>query len=355
MSGTLQQAKFRYTNEAVGLFVLMAVLVFAAALLYSGQVRKWFKPGETLKVVLPQDGLFGLMEGSSVEILGTVAGEVTDIIIDPNQRIYADVRIDREMVPFVRKDSTAVIRKTFGIAGDAYLDISRGFGQPLDWEEAVIIAVADRKATESIGELIDEMRAKVFPVIDDAHEAIRVFLAVAKELTASGDEFEQLLASLNSISGKISRGEGSIGRLLTEDQLVKDLENLISQISQELKHVDPILSDLKVTMRNVSELSVNINEQSKDLPQISQSFKDTLASVEAVMADLSRSTPQLPKIAKNVSDATDSVPVLVLQIQQVMVDLELLIKQLQSHWLFGGKPQETPGRSYRITPLEVNP
>jgi phospholipid/cholesterol/gamma-HCH transport system substrate-binding protein len=101
---TLDQTRFRYTNEAVGLFVLAAVLVFASALLYSGQVRKWFRPGETLKVVLPQEGLFGLSQGSTVEILGTAAGEVVDIVIDPNQRMYADVNIDKDMVPFIRSD-----------------------------------------------------------------------------------------------------------------------------------------------------------------------------------------------------------------------------------------------------------
>ena len=85
MREPLQQPKFRYTNEIVGLFVLGTMLVFVAAMLYSGQVRKWLKPGETLKVVLPEAGLFGLTAGSKVEILGTVAGEVTDIVIDPNR------------------------------------------------------------------------------------------------------------------------------------------------------------------------------------------------------------------------------------------------------------------------------
>ena len=355
MSATPQHPKFRYTNEAVGLFVLGAVLVFVVALLYSGQVRKWFKPGETLKVVLPEQGLFGLTQGSNVEILGTVAGEVTDIVIDPNQNMYADVRIDQEMVPFVRSDSSATIRKTFGVAGDAYLEISRGLGEPLDWEEAVIVSVSDRKATESVGEMIDELRTKIFPVIDDSHEAIKIFLEVAKNLQDSGDEFKALLVSLQSISGKLSRGEGSIGRLLTEDQLARDLENVISRLNQDLKHVDPILTDLKVMTRNVSELSGTINEQSKKLPEISESFKNTLASVETVMTDLSQTTRQLPKIASNVSDTSDSLPVLILQLQQVMAELERLVKQLQSHWLLGGRSSAVPDQPSRITPLEVTP
>ena len=355
MSATLQQLKFRYTNEAVGLFVLGAVLFFIVALLYSGQVRKWLKPGETLKVVLPEQGLFGLTVGSNVEILGTVAGEVTDIVIDPNQKMYAEARIDKEMVPFVRSDSKAVIHKTFGIAGDAYLNISRGSGEPLDWEEAVIIASSDRKAVDSVGSMIEELRTKIFPVIDDSHEAIQIFLEITKDLQNSGDDLKALLANLDLISGKLSRGEGSIGRLLTEDQLARDLENLIAKLNQDLKHVDPILTDLKVMTRNVSELSGTINEQSKELPELSRSFKNTLASVEAVMSDLSQTTQQLPKIARNVGDTSNSLPVLILQIQEVMAELEVLVKQIQSHWLLGGGTPTAQDQPSRITPLEVNP
>ncbi|MGD8408709.1 MAG: hypothetical protein PVF86_15620, partial [Desulfobacterales bacterium] len=86
MKETLGQPKFRYTNETVGLFVLISLLIFVAGLIYSGQVRKWFNPGETLKVVLPDEGLFGLAEGSAVEILGTKAGEVRDIVINPDEK-----------------------------------------------------------------------------------------------------------------------------------------------------------------------------------------------------------------------------------------------------------------------------
>ena len=63
-----------------------------------------------------------------------------------NEKMHAEVRIDSEMAVFVRSDSKATIRRTFGSAGDAYLEITRGFGEPLDWEFAVINAVSDRKA-----------------------------------------------------------------------------------------------------------------------------------------------------------------------------------------------------------------
>ena len=348
MKETLPQPKFRYTNETVGLFVLMTLLIFVAGLIYSGQVRKWFNPGETLKVVLPDDGLFGLTEGSTVEILGTKAGEVRDIVINPDQKIHANVRIDSEMAVFVRSDSKATIRKTFGIAGDAYLEITRGFGEPLDWEYAVITVKSDRKTSDSLAELIEELRAKILPVIDDAHKAILMLTSVAKDLQNPDKGVQQLLENLNSITDKIDSGEGTIGRLLTEDKLVRDLETLTARMG-------PILDDLKTTMQNVSAFSAEFDMQTGDIPEITRSLKKTLASMEMVMKDLSQATPQLPKIVKNVGDTTDTVPVLVLQVQQVMVELERLIKQLQSHWLLGGGSGESSPAAARLSPLEVSP
>ena len=140
MREALPKTRFRYTNETVGLFVLVTLLIFITGLIYSGQIRKWFNPGETLKVVLPDDGLFGLAEGSAVEILGTRAGQIQEIVINPDQKIHAIARIDSDMTVFVRSDSRASIRRTFGIAGDAFLEITRGHGAQLDWEFAVLTA-----------------------------------------------------------------------------------------------------------------------------------------------------------------------------------------------------------------------
>jgi hypothetical protein len=39
----------------------------------------------------------------------------------------------------------------------------------------------------------------------------------------------------------------------------------------------------------------------------------------------------------------------------VIVELELLIQQLQSHWLFGGGASQPPQTTDRISPLEVSP
>lgn len=349
------QTTFRYANHLVGVIALLTVLMFAVSFMFSGRVRQWLNPGARLKVILPSAGLFGLSEGAVVEILGTKAGQVRRIVIDPQQQMYADVQIQNNMKGFVRSDSSAVIRKRFGVAGDSFLDISRGFKAPLDWEYAVITATADRAPTESVGELLEELRSKIFPMIDDTQSVISALLAVVKQIQNPQGDLQQFLVNINTISGKISRGEGLVGRLLFEEKLVDDIEQMVVLLKNSLQRLDPLLEDLKNTSGNVSQISTRINEQTGDLPEIIHSLKKALVSVQAVMNDLSRATPQLPRIAANVGQATDSVPVLLLQAQQVMAELESLIKQLQSHWLLGGSAPGTQQTPSRISPAEVNP
>jgi phospholipid/cholesterol/gamma-HCH transport system substrate-binding protein len=355
VSSTFQHTRFRYVNQAVGVFVILTVIIFAAAFLFSGQVREWLDPGERLRVILPADGLFGLAQGAEVEILGTTAGKVLDIVINPDQQMHADVQIQSDMKAFVRRDSVAVIRKRFGVAGDSYLDIARGFGEPLDWEFAVISASADRAPTESIGEILDEVRTKIFPVIDDTRQAMRLFLAVVEDLQNPQGDLQQLFANLKTVSGKIARGEGVVGRLLAEEKMMDDFLALLDRLNKNMTRFDPLIDDLSTTIGNVAKLSAKINEQSKDLPEITLKLKELLVSVQGVMDDFSRTTPQLPRIAENMSEATDNVPVLMLQTQLVMAELEQLIKQLQSHWLLGGKTGEKLPTNARISPLEVRP
>jgi phospholipid/cholesterol/gamma-HCH transport system substrate-binding protein len=352
---TYQHTRFRYANQAVGVFVILTVIIFFTAFLFSGQVREWLDPGERIKVILPSDGLFGLAEGAEVEILGTRAGKVIRIVISPDQQMHAEVQIQSDMKAFVRRDSTAVIRKKYGVAGDSFLYISRGSGEPLDWKYAVITAVADRAPTESMGAILDDLRAKVFPILEDTGQAIRGFQAIVKELQDPEGDMQQLFANLNIISAKISRGEGTLGRLLSEDALIKEVEALISLLNENMARLDPLFNELETTVANVSKISANINKPTKDLPEVTLKLKEVLGSVKTVMDDLSKTTPQLPRIAENMRDATDSIPVLMLETQQVMAELEQLLKQLQSSWLLGGKSGQKSRASTRISPLEVKP
>jgi phospholipid/cholesterol/gamma-HCH transport system substrate-binding protein len=287
-----EPVRFRYASEATGLIVLLALVLFAAAVIQAGVLRDLFRPSVVLRVILPEEGVGGLGRGAAVDILGTKAGEVTRIVIDPGQQMHAEVRLEESMQPYVRHDSQAVIRKRFGVAGDSYLDISRGAGEPLDWSYAVVTATLERPPTENLGAVIDEVRQKVLPIIDETHRSV------------------QLLASM---MGRLERGEGAVGRLLTDDSLVRDLEATIA----------------------------NAKDSTQAIPALLQRVEKSLADVQKISRDLARATPQLPQIARNVEETSKNLPMLLLQTRASAAELQQLVVQLRGHWMFGGGPQGT--------------
>ena len=345
----------RYASELVGTLILVALIVFVLALFVGGRVNEWLNPGLNVRIVMPSQGLFGLSEGGSAEILGSKAGEVRRIVIQPDESIYAEVHIIDGMSDFVRRDSEVTIRKRFGVAGDSYLDITRGRGQPLDEEFAVLDARIDRAASTSAGELLAEIRDKAMPVIDDAASTIRSLAALTEGLGNPDGDLQQTLANLNTISGRIARGEGAFGRLMVEDTLIRELETLVAGLNQTLGGMGPVLDELQVTVHNIAVMSEAIGAQSEAIPEVTRRMGSVLDSVDEIMKDLKRTTPQLPRIARSMAETTESLPVLLLQTQQTVAELELLIRQLRASWLVGGSVDEPPKRSSRISPLEVTP
>src|SRR4029077_3456937 len=162
--------------------------------------------------------------GAEVQVLGTRAGEIRRIVIDPSQRMHAVARVEDQMRPFIRRDSPVSIRRQFGVAGAAYIDISRGTGAELDWSYAVVSASSDRAPTDTLGQMVDELRAKILPLIDDIQKAVLAFTMVAQRVVDPKGPLEQALASAASIAGRVEKGEGVAGRLVANDKLAADLE-----------------------------------------------------------------------------------------------------------------------------------
>jgi len=353
MNGNASTSTAAPRHELVGVITLVALVLGAAAFLSAGQVQQWLNPGKELKVVLPDEGLFGLAEGAEVQVLGTTAGRVSRIVIEPDQQIHADIRIRNDMASFIRSDSTAAIRKRFGVAGEAYLAIERGTGAKLDWEYAVIEAVADTAPTESLQKIVNELRTRVIPLVDQAEEGLAAWTRLGQTLGREEGDVLQMVSSLRTITRRLEEGEGSAGRLLTNDQLVVQMEQALAGLNEHMKDLEPILADLKETTDNTANISEELNLQVESLPEIAKNLREMLDSLNTVMQDMRQTTPRLPAIAENVEKTSRDLPSLIAQTETMLLELETLIKQLQSNWLIGGQ-REQPAPE-RISPLEIEP
>jgi phospholipid/cholesterol/gamma-HCH transport system substrate-binding protein len=350
----MQARRDRRRRILLGAFVLVALALFVISMLQANAVREWFNPSRNLRLVLPDEGLFGLGEGAKIEILGTTAGKITKIVIDPNEKIHAEAKIKPDMGPFVRRDSKAIIRKTFGVAGEAYLEITRGYGEEMDWDYAVLSAAPDRAPTDSIGEIMEDVRSRVIPILTQAERAITALADLTESFSNPEGSLQVMLGDISALTTRIEQGEGSLGHLLADDATARQFESLLGNANDTVAALGPILEEIQTTAEQIASVSQSINAQSKDLPEINAKISSILASLDGVMRDLRKTSPELPKITRDVSAATASVPVLMGMTQQTLAELETLLRQLRSSWLLGGGGAP-PSSDARLPSREVRP
>ncbi len=318
--------KLRHADEWVGLVVVVAVVLFLGLILQAGVLRDWFRPVSTLRVVLPPTGSSGLSVGAEVQVLGTRAGTVRHIVISPNQQMYAEAEIDDQARAFIRRDSKAIIRKSFGVAGAAFLDVTRGSGPELDWRYAVIEAATERDPTEDIGAMIDQVREKVFPILDDAG---------------------RITHGMAELVDNVNKGQGNLGVLLKDETLARNAEDMAAQARAAMTQLEAIT-------RDIGAIVASARTGDAGVPALLKRTDETLATLQTAMKSLSAGAERLPQIARNVEGGTENLGSLMTQTQQTEHELDLLLTQLRGLWLLGGGGAPAP-KPTRLPATQVNP
>jgi phospholipid/cholesterol/gamma-HCH transport system substrate-binding protein len=111
------------------------------------------------------------------------------------------------------------------------------------------------KIAEKINRLADNVDSVVAANRENVTESIANIKEISAKLRTSAD-------NLNEISGKIARGEGSIGKLVNDKTTVDNL-------NAALKSAEGGMESLKNTLGRTERWRLNINIRSEALPQLS--------------------------------------------------------------------------------------
>src|SRR5688572_27769195 len=291
-----ERFKFRHVHAITGTFVLLVMGVLIAALMFTGRSQRWLIGNVTLRIVLPEAGAAGIRQGSEVYFLGTLMGGVSDVSVDPAGRMYAQVNIRRDFFLFVRSDSSAVVKRKFGVVGDAYFEITRGHGHPLPEKNARI--VCNEQLPSPLESAVDEIRREAVPALKKLTAGLETWTVLGSNLFASQARLDQLLERADGIAANLQDGKGTVGQLLTDPETADELKLL-------LQNANRAMNELQGTLTNLQQASGNVQLASTNLPALSEAF-----GKEAV-----------------------GLPGLVLQSQTSMRELERLVAAMQRHWL----------------------
>jgi phospholipid/cholesterol/gamma-HCH transport system substrate-binding protein len=290
--------KFRHVNELAGFFVLAVVALVVVGALLCARSQRWFSRTYAFDVLLPEKGSFGVGRGSEIFILGVSAGSVYGIDVGDDGRIRAHVKVRSDFQRFVRTDSVATINKVFGVAGDSYMEITRGTRAPLPAHGATIPCESSEELPAMMEATLTELRAEVIPVVKKAGTTWDTWTGLASDLRQTQGQLNQLVTRLDGLAAGLEEGKGTAGKLLTDPALMDDTANLLARANAALGQL-----------------------------------QGTITNIDVVVQDLHTSAAPLPQVTGALAAEAKDLPGLVQQTQQSMRELERLIEGLQRTWL----------------------
>ncbi len=213
-------------------FILLAVMVFSISDFYTTQAQY------TYPLRIRFSYVSGIEVGAPVRLAGVKVGEVRVVRTyrdEANQRTLAEVKVRVSKDAILETDSVAYIN-TLGFIGEKYLEIIPGTpgAETLGANDILIgkDSVPAEKLVEAGYDAVKQMEktvAAVHEVIGDeaTQESLKSTFASSSDAM---DELKRLLAQSNEIMERVRKGEGTIGKLLMEEEIYKDVKETVADV-----------------------------------------------------------------------------------------------------------------------------
>ncbi len=214
----------------VGIFIFIGIVILSVIVFSIGNFYS-VKRGYTLKVLFSFAN--GISVGAPVRYAGVEVGEVQDI------EVYFD---EKENIPMIRlrvwvaqntwvnEDASATIN-TLGLLGEKYLEIIPGTREARLLKKDDTLRGKDPISTEELTRGTRETLAKVDKMIESINKVVgdEEFRASLKNTLAN---LETLSSELSEVMTVVRKGEGTIGKFLTDDKLYNDIDEMVLDIKK---------------------------------------------------------------------------------------------------------------------------
>jgi phospholipid/cholesterol/gamma-HCH transport system substrate-binding protein len=233
-----------WTDLRVGLFVLVGLFILGVGVLYITGTGV-LAPKYRVKTYLPE--VDGLTTGAPVKLDGVEIGNVDAIRMNPQpetrmRNIQLVLSLNRNFQDKVREDSQARL-VTEGLLGNRYVSISRGLtgtvipheGEIEGIEEAAMQQLFDR-SLELLSNLnvLSEHANHIITGIEEGKGTVGLLLTD-----------EELYHRANSLVGRaeelvtmVQTGQGTIGKLVASDELYRKVDSIVGRADNLMAAVE---------------------------------------------------------------------------------------------------------------------
>jgi phospholipid/cholesterol/gamma-HCH transport system substrate-binding protein len=273
-----------FQSIRVGIFfVLGLVLIYAV---YTVIGSRQFGGPEGYAIEAEFDDIRTITAGADVRMAGVRIGEVSGTKLSAGRGMVTLMIDDSVQIP---SDSIASIAMS-SLLGQHYVTIEYGQAADLLADGSEILAEAGADFNEILGQVQDlgeklNSMADSFSGLGDTGMG-ELFTNLNDLVVENRSRFDTVLANLEDITNKLNSSEGTLGKLINEEDLYTELMTVIGDLQGASKDMeealggareiiasvqagegtlgkllvdDTIASDLEVTMANMREFSDKLN------------------------------------------------------------------------------------------------
>lgn len=231
-------AMLSLTRLRVAALLLVALGVFGYAVYKLGESAKLFTSRYTLIAFVPNAN--GLREGGAVTVAGQLAGSIRSIQFlpvseDTTRHLRIVVELDEALREQVRADSRVMLR-TQGLLGDKVFDITPGTPRyrPLHQGDTLVLgAAADYEA------MLQRASTALAGMVSLTHDLRQITGFLTRGEGTMGqlltnrrlyDQFSEMLTRSSALLTRLQNPNGSLGRLLDDPSLYTDLTHMVASV-----------------------------------------------------------------------------------------------------------------------------
>lgn len=193
------------TNKIkLGIFVSLGIAILFLIIFFIGTNQNLFS--SKFKIHTNFRNVSGLQVGAQVRFSGISVGTVENIAIVNDSTVNVEAVMDKDVQKFIKKDSKASITSE-GVIGNKILTISQGSTQLPEIKDGATIASFEPLEFDNI----------------------------LSSIKITAENAEVITGELALLFNNINNGKGTIGKLMTDKEMAKDLDKTMENLRKSSK------------------------------------------------------------------------------------------------------------------------
>jgi len=217
----------------VGIFVFLGVTIFIVTVLTLGSQHKTFESSITVKAYF--ENVNGLQKGNNVWFSGVKVGTIGTVSLRPDGQVEVRISIEDQSTRFIPKDVTAKLSSD-GLIGNKIIEIYGGTPNGPKIEAGDVIS----------------------------SEKLLNTGAMMNTLSKNNDNFLGITSDLKKITGQMTSGKGTIGKLLTDETLIDQLNGTVTVLNRVSQNLEKLTANMTAFTAKLSDKGTLANDLVSD-------------------------------------------------------------------------------------------